>query len=156
MPPRGRPGRPAGEGGKAASKGAVSPLALAPPRIAPRPSLVWFAAVILVPVCVWQGLGWLGLLAANSVGLVKDSLSILAAVAFLFGTWQSIETRSALAALEIDPTDDETLRKGGVIISAQLRQRLAGLIWWEWRLYLVGTACLVLLFLISLFGDLAA
>lgn len=109
--------------------------------------------------------------ADESLPLVGDLLSAAAGVAFLFGTWHSIETRAALARLETtldvsrsaaEPGPPSTPADrhphadlagiGKSMLSDELQHDLLGHIRLEWWAYIAGTVLLFDTLALSVIG----
>lgn len=134
-----------------------------------RPAAFWFGVTLLAPlvvvVLVYFTIGFRD----PNLPWIADILSIAAAAAFLYGAWRSIETRTALATLEIHLKRDAGAPTGGDVLSSgsdlltqgklaladDLQTELLEHIRWEWCFYLVGTALLASVLLVSIAQNVA-
>lgn len=138
-----------------------------------RPGLGWFVGAGVVAVAVVGAAGIYPGYADESLPLVGDLLSAAAAVAFLFGTWHSIETRAALARLETTLDASRSAAEsdhpnspanphphadlagiGKAMLSDELQRGLLGHIRLEWWAYIAGTVLLFDALALSVLGHL--
>lgn len=124
-----------------------------------RPRIIWFVLAILAPFALVALLWWLGVVPKLSA--MGDILSFVSAIVFLFASWRSIETRTALAELQTTlqeklpapagkALESDLLKEGKAMIDAELQKELVDHVWWEWRAYLLGSALLFTVLLLSL------
>ena len=138
-----------------------------------RPGRGWFVGAGVVAVAAVGAAGFYPGYADASLPLISDLLSVAAAVAFLFGTWHSIETRASLARLETtlevsrsaaesaqadlaeNPHSQADLAGiGKAMLSDELQRGLLGHIRLEWWAYIAGTVLLFDALALSVLGHL--